>query len=111
LGFRFRLHQSDLPGTPDVVLSKIKTVVFVHGCFWHRHHGCKFAYHPKSRQVFWDKKFAENMRRDRHARGKLRRSGWKALVIWECELSDLHRLAKKIRAFVHFTPAPARPPD
>ncbi|MFL2905601.1 MAG: very short patch repair endonuclease [Limisphaerales bacterium] len=87
-GFRFRLHYRKLPGKPDVVLPKHKTVIFVHGCFWHRHKGCKFAYDPKSRKVFWQKKFRENVERDKRNQKELRKQGWQVLVVWECEVAN-----------------------
>lgn len=96
LGYRFRLHRKDLPGKPDIVLAKYKTVVFVHGCFWHRHKGCKYAYMPKSRIEFWQKKFDENVERDRKVQKKLEDMGWKIIIIWECELKDLDTLADRI---------------
>lgn len=86
MGYRFRLHRRDLPGKPDIVLPKYRTVVFVHGCFWHRHKGCKYAYEPKTRKRFWQQKFDENVARDRAARRALCRLGWTSIVVWECEL-------------------------
>ena len=83
-GYRFRLHTRNLPGRPDIVLPKYRTVVFVHGCFWHRHEGCKFAYNPKSRKKFWEKKFRENTERDRRCARQLQRLGWRVIAIWEC---------------------------
>lgn len=87
-GYRFRLHRRDLPGRPDIVLSKYRTVVFVHGCFWHRHAGCRFAYTPKSRVDFWTAKFHANVERDRRNAFALRRLGWRVVTVWEC---DAHR--------------------
>lgn len=84
MGLRFRLHRKDLPGRPDLVFPKHHLAVFVHGCFWHRHHGCKYAYMPKSRVEFWTKKFKENVARDRRQEAALRALGWRTLVIWEC---------------------------
>jgi len=95
-GFRFRLHRSDLPGRPDVVLPRYRTIFLVHGCFWHRHSGCRFAYQPKSRVDFWTRKFERNVVRDREVERELRKRGWKVHVIWECETSDLIRLGKRI---------------
>lgn len=98
LGYRFRLHPKGLPGRPDIVLPKYRTAIFVHGCFWHRHLGCRFAYTPKSRHEFWLKKFDENVARDERARHALAEAGWNVMVIWECEVdkselfaADLHR--------------------
>lgn len=85
-GFRFRLHDKKLPGKPDIVLPRYKTVIFVNGCFWHRHSGCKYAYTPKSRQEFWSKKFESTVKRDKEKEDKLRRKGWNVIVVWECEL-------------------------
>ena len=96
MGYRFRLHRATLPGRPDIVLPKYRTVVFVHGCFWHRHPGCKFAYSPKSRVGFWKKKFEENVLRDRTVTRLLRRSGWSVITIWECEVANLSRVARRL---------------
>ena len=87
-GFRFRLHVKDLPGTPDIVLSKYKTVIEVRGCYWHRHMGCKFAYTPKSNQDFWNAKFIENVNRDVCNDEKLRTLGWQVIILWECEIKN-----------------------
>jgi len=87
-GFRFRLNRKDLPGKPDIVLPKYQSVVFVHGCFWHRHPRCKYAYNPKSRIKFWQMKFSENVKRDKLVRKELRKMGWKVIVVWECELKN-----------------------
>ena len=75
MGYRFRLHKKDLPGSPDIVLPKYKTVIFVHGCFWHRHHNCKFATTPKTRTEFWENKFKENIERDIKNQNKLKNLG------------------------------------
>ena len=88
LGFRFRLHREDLPGSPDIVFPRYRTVVLVHGCFWHRHHDCRYAYRPKSRIQFWTKKFEENVARDKRNEIALRDLGWRVLVIWECETKN-----------------------
>lgn len=94
LGYRFRLHRRDLPGSPDLAFPGRRKIVFVHGCFWHQHRGCRFAYRPKSNTEFWAEKFAANRRRDRRAIRKLRASGWDSLVVWECELADLKRVRR-----------------
>ena len=96
LGYRFRLHSRTLPGRPDIVLPKWKTVIQVHGCFWHRHNGCKFAYTPKSRRDFWTRKFTDNMERDLRTARRLRRMGWRVLTIWECQVCDPQRLTKRL---------------
>ncbi len=85
-GFRFSLRRKDLPGKPDIVLAKYRTVIFVHGCFWHRHRGCKVATMPKSREEFWQAKFDSNVARDRLNQKALKQAGWKVLVLWECEV-------------------------
>ena len=83
MGYRFRLHRKDLPGSPDIVLPKYKTVIFVHGCFWHRHQNCKYASTPKTRQEFWNKKFNENINRDKINQENLSSKGWKIIILWE----------------------------
>ena len=101
LGFRFRLHRRDLPGRPDIVLPKYRTVVEVRGCFWHRHEGCRFAYMPKSNREFWESKLNGNRERDRRNLRELARLGWRAIEVWECELEEdriLERLPTMIRA-------------
>ena len=84
MGFRFRLHDRKLPGVPDLVLRKYKTVVFVHGCFWHAHEGCPRATVPKSNEAFWREKLARNKARDEAVRSELLAAGWRVLTIWEC---------------------------
>jgi DNA mismatch endonuclease, patch repair protein len=96
LGFRFRLHVKSLPGKPDIVLPRYRTVVFVHGCFWHRHGSCKFAYNPKTRVDFWARKFAGNIERDRAALRALRRSGEQVIVVWECQTRDRVALSRRL---------------
>ncbi len=96
MGFRFRLHRADLPGKPDIVLPRYKTVIFVHGCFWHRHKGCRFAYTPKSRTDFWLKKLESNMVRDQLVKADLERLGWRVITVWECELREPGQLANRL---------------
>ena len=87
-GYRFTVNgpkNKSLPGRPDIVLPKFKAVVFVHGCYWHRHRNCKYAYTPKSRVEFWEAKFDANVKRDRRNQRDLKRLGWKVIVIWECQ--------------------------
>lgn len=86
-GLRFRLAPKNLPGKPDIVLSKYRTVVFVHGCFWHRHDGCKYAAVPATNPAFWRKKFEDNVARDLRVRTLLEALGWRVIVVWECALS------------------------
>jgi DNA mismatch endonuclease, patch repair protein len=94
LGYRFRLNVKKLPGKPDIVLPKYRTVILVHGCFWHRHKNCKYAYNPKTKKKFWQKKFEENVKRDQQVRRKLRMLGWKPVVIWQCQTKSTERLGK-----------------
>lgn len=96
LGYRYRLHRSDLPGRPDLVFSRRRKVVFVHGCYWHRHPGCQYAYSPKSNVDFWTQKFESNLRRDLAALTLLSQSGWDPLIIWECECADDQFVAAKL---------------
>lgn len=101
-GFRFRLHAQDLPGKPDIVLPKYHTVIFVHGCFWHRHKGCRNATTPSTRAEFWQAKFNGNVDRDNRNRAALEVAGWTVMTVWECDLkadADLvvQQLSTKIR--------------
>jgi DNA mismatch endonuclease, patch repair protein len=96
MGYRFRLHGKDLPGRPDIVLPKHRTVIFVHGCYWHRHEGCRYSFMPKSRVDFWAKKFKNNVKRDKRNQDELKMLGWKVMVIWECELKDPDGLQTKL---------------
>jgi DNA mismatch endonuclease (patch repair protein) len=98
LGYRFRLHRRDLAGSPDLVFPARRKVIFVHGCYWHRHPGCRFAYSPKSNTEFWNGKFASNVARDAAAMATLRGQGWDPLVIWECESADPEMLAARLSA-------------
>ena len=85
-GFRFRKNDKRYPGKPDIVLPKYQTVIFVHGCFWHRHEGCKYATNPKTREEYWTAKFARNVENDKKHKEELESMGWKVIVLWECEL-------------------------
>lgn len=96
LGFRFRLHRSDLPGKPDIVLSKYRTCIFVHGCFWHQHPRCKRATRPTSNVEFWDKKLLGNIERDKKNYRALKALGWKVLIIWECKTKNVEALKQQI---------------
>ena len=87
-GLRFRLNEKNLPGKPDIVLKKYQTVIFVDGCYWHRHDGCKLAYNPKSRKKFWQKKFNDNMARDKHVNSIYTSLPWNLIRIWECEINS-----------------------
>jgi DNA mismatch endonuclease (patch repair protein) len=98
LGLRFRLHDRRLPGSPDIVLPRHRTVIFVHGCFWHHHGRCRLAYVPGTRRQFWLRKFADNRRRDRTTARQLRRLGWKVVVIWECQVESENGLVGRLLA-------------
>jgi DNA mismatch endonuclease (patch repair protein) len=104
LGYRFRLHSSALPGHPDIVLPKYRTVILVHGCFWHHHSGCRFAYSPKSRRAFWRAKFLATQERDRRTTRLLKEAGWRVLVIWECQTRDLDGLARQLNTLTLLRP-------
>lgn len=103
MGYRFRLHRKDLPGKPDIVLPGRKKIVFVHGCFWHRHTGCRWTTTPKSNVPFWTEKFETNVRRDRKNVRDLRRAGWGVMVIWQCQLTDTEKVARRLRRFLDET--------
>lgn len=100
LGFRFRKNKSDLPGSPDIVLSKYHKVIFVHGCFWHGHPKCKRASRPSSNKVFWRKKLDANIARDKRNLKQLKQQGWKVLVIWECQIKDEKGLLMRLHNFL-----------
>lgn len=98
-GLRFRLHDKRLPGKPDLVLKKFSTVIFVHGCFWHRHKGCDKAYTPKSNIDFWEEKFKRNIERDERKSKELSDRGWEVLTVWECEIErDLSSVVALVEA-------------
>lgn len=99
LGFRFRLHGSNLPGRPDLIFPKYRAVVFVHGCFWHQHNGCKIATTPKSNTVFWQAKFKRNVDRDLKVAKSLEQLGWRVFTVWECEVANLEKTGQ-IAAFL-----------
>lgn len=101
-GYRFRLHARKLPGTPDIVLPKYRTVIFVHGCFWHRHNDCANSTMPKTRIEFWESKFKTTVERDQDKIEKLRLAGWRVIIVWECELDKndgllIRRISEELR--------------
>ena len=100
LGYRYRLHGKHLPGRPDLVFARRQKVIFVHGCFWHRHPGCPLARTPKSRVDFWRAKLDGNRERDLLTQRELRDLGWRLLVVWECELNNLDSVAERITGFL-----------
>lgn len=99
-GYRFRLHRSDLPGKPDIVLSSRKKIIFVHGCFWHQHRHCSFSHVPKSNVSYWAPKLMRNRERDEEHIRALRAAGWKCRVVWECELNKPDRLLRQLSKFL-----------
>ena len=98
-GYRFRTHVRELRGCPDLVFARRRAAIFVHGCFWHRH-GCKKTYVPKSRQEFWESKFASNMKRDQRDQKQLVEAGWRVLVVWECEIEAGETTIDRITNFL-----------
>ena len=100
LGYRYRLHRRDLPGSPDLVFPGRRKALFVHGCFWHRHQGCRKTTMPKTRAKFWQRKFDDNVRRDERVIAALRDLGWGVLVVWECETSDENLLRRTLLEFL-----------
>lgn len=95
-GFRFRLHQKQLPGSPDLVLPRYRTVIFVHGCYWHRHPRCRLAYIPKTRTEFWQEKFGGNVARDLRDTDALLAAGWRVVIVWECGLRAVAKGEKSL---------------
>jgi DNA mismatch endonuclease, patch repair protein len=91
MGYRYRLHVKGLPGKPDIVLNKYKTVIFIHGCFWHQHSGCRDGKIPKTRTVYWKEKLLKNKERDMKHIKELRKQGWKVLILWECEIEKMQK--------------------
>jgi len=100
MGYRYRLHRKNLPGSPDLVFSGRRKVVFVHGCFWHRHPGCTLAATPSTRVEFWRRKFEQNVERDQRVVRRLKEMGWKVMIVWECETTDIEALAIRLKEFL-----------
>ncbi|MBT8419839.1 MAG: very short patch repair endonuclease [Gammaproteobacteria bacterium] len=98
--FRYRLHVGKLPGKPDLVFPSRRAVIFMHGCFWHRHKDCKLARLPKSKLDFWEPKLEENRKRDLCKQRQLRDMGWRVLVVWECEMVDTDRISTIVQEFL-----------
>ena len=95
-GYRFRKHVRGLAGTPDIVLPKYKTAIFVHGCFWHQHKKCRKARRPTTRVEFWNKKFDANIERDARKLRELKKAGWKTIVVWQCQIKDTDKLKRRL---------------
>src|SRR5690606_33231808 len=100
LGYRYRLHRKDIPGKPDLVFPGRRKVIFIHGCFWHQHPGCREGRPPKSNTAYWLPKLERNMERDKDALARLAAAGWDVLVIWECETKDAEALARTLTGFL-----------
>ncbi len=100
MGFRYRLHVKELPGKPDLVFPSRHAVIFMHGCFWHRHKGCKLARLPKSKLDFWKPKLETNRKRDLRNQRQLKALGWRVLVVWECELVDARQVSNIVQEFL-----------
>jgi DNA mismatch endonuclease, patch repair protein len=100
LGYRYRLHVRTLPGRPDLVFPSRRRVIFVHGCFWHRHPKCRYASLPKTRRRYWKAKFDANVERDRRVGQELKRMGWRVLAVWQCELKKTERLTGRLDDFL-----------
>lgn len=100
LGYRFRLHCGELPGKPDLVFGARKKAIFIHGCFWHQHAGCKRAKTPASNTEFWREKLHRNVERDRRVQAQLASAGWGYLVVWECEIADRRLFTERLRQFL-----------
>lgn len=106
LGYRFRVNMKGLPGSPDIAFTKRRKAIFVHGCFWHRHPGCRYATEPKTRNEFWRAKFEANIERDDRKRRELEKLGWKVETVWECETRSLSRLIERLKDFLGLTVSP-----
>lgn len=102
MGYRYRCHVKDLPGKPDIVFRKRKRVIFVHGCFWHQHEGCKAAQLPKTRAEYWQSKFERNVARDKENQERLMAMGWEVFVVWGCELKAPEAVEGKLKVFLSF---------
>ena len=100
MGYRFRLHRTDLPGTPDIVLPRLRKVIFVHGCLWHAHEGCRRGRYPSSNTEFWTTKIRKNIERDRLAQASLKLTGWAVLVIWQCQTNNIGDLRSLLLEFL-----------
>ena len=100
LGFRFRIHRKDLPGKPDIVLPKYRTVIFIHGCYWHYHKDCREGRIPSTNSAFWKDKLEKNVAKDERHRAALAALGWRVLVVWECEMNTRAKFTKKIESLI-----------
>lgn len=105
LGYRFRLHSRIIPGKPDIVLPMYHTVIFVHGCFWHRHRACKYASSPKTNVAFWHRKFRKNVVRDKKVQRELLHLGWHVIVVWECQTQNAGKLQDLLKRYLPRKPS------
>jgi DNA mismatch endonuclease (patch repair protein) len=108
MGYRYRLHVASLPGKPDIVLPRLKSIIEVRGCFWHQHAGCIDSHIPKSRVQYWGPKLERNMRRDQENGRELRKLGWRVCVVWECETKAATRLSRRLARFLEPVPGGRR---
>ena len=108
LGYRYRLSVRQLPGRPDIVFSKRRKVIFVHGCFWHAHQGCRLSHQPASNTAYWSGKLERNVARDRAVLAQLAATGWDVLVVWECQTKNLNTLEDKLTCFLNSGSEPSR---
>jgi len=97
-GWRYKLHSAKLPGKPDIVISKIKTIILINGCFWHQHKGCKWQAMPKSNLSYWGKKLKRNVEKQKEDIKKLKKAGWKVIIVWESEVKNEKKLSNKLKA-------------
>jgi DNA mismatch endonuclease (patch repair protein) len=111
MGLRYRLHQRSLPGVPDIVFPSRKKVIWVHGCFWHHHDGCRLATVPKTNPKFWTEKFRKNVTRDKSNAESIAALGWKSLTVWQCELKKHETLARRLKKFVGPSPTICGEPE
>jgi DNA mismatch endonuclease (patch repair protein) len=100
MGYRYRLHARKLPGNPDLVFPSLRKIIFIHGCFWHRHGSCKNTRWPKSRLAFWKPKLEENRQRDAANHRRLRRMGWRVMTVWECKLAQTEAVSRRVKRFL-----------
>ena len=102
LGYRFRIHNKNLPGKPDIVLPKYNALIFIHGCYWHQHKNCKYASKPKTNKDYWTKKLKANVSRDREVLQKLKLTDWKVLIVWECSLKKKETIELTLNKISHW---------
>ncbi len=105
-GFRYTLQRKDLPGKPDIVMPSRRTVIFVHGCFWHQHEACAKAALPKTRKTFWQTKLQDNVERDRRVSEQLKKLGWKVIIVWECQMTNsMNQVVRNVTQLIGLKPS------